>query len=135
MALGLCGSCEQLRIVERSCYPFEHPEAGNCCGGTAAKPRGHRNVARDLDRDARSTSSRPLRCNVERPLNRIPARHRWHTARHSEPGAAVFTNVDDSGAQVQFDGNTQRIEAATKVGDRARDYNFLPDNRVDANSV
>ena len=68
-------------------------------------------------------------------LNRVPART---PAARSAPLRASFPHRRGhrrSGPQVQLDGNAKGIEAATQVGDRAWDYDFLPDSGVSANGL
>ena len=67
--------------------------------------------------------------NLECALDRVSTGHRRHASRHCQSGPPVVTNIDDPSPQVQLDGNTKRIEAATQVGDRARDHDLCPRQR------
>jgi hypothetical protein len=75
-----------------------------------------------------------LNSDIERALHRIASRDRRRAPRHYEFRCAIVADIDDPGTQVQLNGNTERIEAATQVGNRAWDYYFLPDG-VSANCL
>ena len=79
----------------------------------------------------------------------ISTTHRWHRARSlraiasnarstalvpltagllrttSSRAAAVGANVDDARAQVQLNGDAERVEAAAEIGDRTGDENLV----------
>ena len=133
--LGLSREAEELRIAQRAGDSLEHPEAGNARSSAAAKSSGHRNLACYLDRDTWPASSGPLNSDVERAFYRIASRDCWRAPRHHEFRSAIVADIDDPGTQVQLNGNTEGIEAATQVGNRAWDYYFLPDNGVSANRL
>jgi hypothetical protein len=132
---GLSREAEELRIAQRTRDSLEYPEAGNARCSTAAQASGHRNFACYLDRDAWPAPSGSLNSDIERALHRIASRDRWRAPRHYEFRCAIVADIDDPGTQVQLNGNTERIEAASQVGNRAWDYYFLPDNGVSANSL
>ena len=68
-------------------------------------------------------------------------RRLWWRSAAAEPVAnsarrlVVVTDIDDASAQIQLDGDSQRIEAATQVRHRTRDHDFCPHRRVGANSL
>jgi len=135
MPFGLSREAEELRIAQRARDSLEHPEARNAGSSAATEPGGHRNFACYLDRDTWPASSSALNSDVERALYRIASRDRRRAPRHNEFRSAIVADIDDPGAQVQLNGNTEGIEAATQVGNRAWDYYFLPDNGVSANCL
>jgi hypothetical protein len=120
------GDAEQHRVVNGLGHTLEKPETGNRCSRAAAETGRHRDVAFDLDVDRWRANTRPPGDRLERALDRVLSPDRRSARRDGQPRGAVIANVDDARAQIQLNGDTERIEAATEIGDRTRHHHFAP---------
>jgi len=120
---------EQDVVVNGFGHTLEQPESRNGCGSAAAKTGRHRNVALDLDLDRRRPNTRPPRDSFEGALDRVLSSDLWSARRYGQSRRAVIANTHDARAQIQLNGDTERIEAATEIGDRTRHHHFAPDCR------
>ena len=73
--------------------------------------------------------------DIERTLDRVGTGNGRHALRYKELRSPIMANINDSSPQIQFDGNTKGVEAATQIGNRAWDYNFFPDCPVNPNGI